>query len=74
LQDAVTLAQDFEVADESRETEITMLCGALPLATSADEARQIFAEIQRLIAGRSAAMVERIERARGLRKYQAKQV
>lgn len=61
LQDAVTLA------DEQRELEITQLCGALPLATTPDEARVIFESIRGLIAGRGVAMVERIERARGLR-------
>lgn len=50
------------------EQRITEACARLSMATTQDEAFEKFEVLRVLIASRSLAMVERLERQRGLRK------
>jgi hypothetical protein len=74
IQDAVTLAQELTevppqtLAEATIESAINATCVELSLATTDAEQREIFDRFRRLHGQRTAVQVERLERARGLRR------
>lgn len=54
--------------DADLEQRITDACARLSMATDEDQAREIFERVRALIYQRSPEQIERLERAKGLRR------